>query len=470
MKVINRKVKLLTQILGEPRFKPEAKLREINYIMRTPVDGGTLIHNTFTGEIIFAGEGEDVTEYLKRNWYYVEEGFDERELVKQTREIYKLVFQSKRDGISSYTILPTSDCNARCFYCYELGCEKMVMDEKTAHDVASYIAAHLPTRFEEDELAPGDDSGLFKDDKKLRITWFGGEPLYNYSAIDTICSDLAKRGVDYACSMISNGYLFDDTLVAKAVSLWKLEKIQITLDGTREVYNERKAYIYEGDAFERVTGNIKRLLDADVKVRIRLNLDEDNFDDLCRLCDELSERFATYENFSIYSHLLFQIINEGDTERLTSLYEKRAALGKHTKSNDRVRASRRMHFSYSYCMADNPFCEVILPDGRLQSCEHFNENVCWGSIYTGETKLTAKMPDDNGSEVAPLEYWSQMHEDIPECEKCVHYPSCLRSKHCADDKCGACLEIEREYRTHLLRREAQYIYEKALKAEQNAKC
>lgn len=48
--------------------------------------------------------------------------------------------------------------------------------------------------------------------------------------------------------MTSNGYIFNDELVEKAKNEWKLKNIQITLDGTRDVYNKAKNYYSENDS------------------------------------------------------------------------------------------------------------------------------------------------------------------------------------------------------------------------------
>ena len=51
--------------------------------------------------------------------------------------------QSKdMDPIIGYTIFTTTDCNARCFYCFELGRSRIPMSEETAHKTARYIRDH----------------------------------------------------------------------------------------------------------------------------------------------------------------------------------------------------------------------------------------------------------------------------------------------------------------------------------------
>lgn len=119
--------------------------------------------------------------------------------------------------------------------------------------------------------------------EKVGIQWFGGEPLFNKAVIDIICNDLTAKGVEYHSTMISNGYLFDDATVKQAVELWKLKRIQITLDGP--------------SSYQVVLANIERLLDAGVSVGIRLNMDNHNAENLMLLADELHERFAGRKHY-----------------------------------------------------------------------------------------------------------------------------------------------------------------------------
>ena len=61
--------------------------------------------------------------------------------------------------------------------------------------------------------------------------------------------------------MISNGYLFDDTIIEKSVNDWNLNSVQVTLDGTEEVYNKIKSYICHDliSPFMRVIENIEKI-------------------------------------------------------------------------------------------------------------------------------------------------------------------------------------------------------------------
>lgn len=241
MKIISQANKLLLGILSK-FHKESSDLRFLRYVVEAPVEDGILLYNLLTLEMILLTEDEyehrNDYEYLRKNWFLVPNDTDDMELADFVMFVVKTKLP-KHKHITRYTIFPTTDCNARCFYCFEHGRPHINMSEETAHMVARYICDHC-------------------GDEEVRISWFGGEPLLNTEVIDIICSDLKKAGVNFRCGMTSNGYLVDDNFISKASSDWNLRGIQITMDGTEAFYNKIKAFIYKDtNAYQVVLSNIE---------------------------------------------------------------------------------------------------------------------------------------------------------------------------------------------------------------------
>ena len=112
---------------------------------------------------------------------------------------------NRKKGIKSYTILPTFRCNARCIYCYEEGVTQTTMTPETVEQVIRFIVST--------------HAG-----KKVKITWFGGEPLLGEGIIDRICEGLREAGVEYKSTIISNGSLISPEIISKMVREWKTYK------------------------------------------------------------------------------------------------------------------------------------------------------------------------------------------------------------------------------------------------------
>ena len=415
------------KILGKAR-PAEQGLRWMHYVLAQPVDGGVLVFHTLTRALLLLTPEEyaapDNLPELRDGWFRVPQEMDDMKYADQVRFIRRTM-QKEPEHITSYTIFTTTDCNARCFYCYEMGRSRIPMSDETAHKAAAYIAAHC-------------------GGEKVHLHWFGGEPLFNKQVIDIICTDLAEKGIVYESMIISNGYLFDGATVEQAVSHWKLKSVQITLDGTEEIYNRSKAFIYKDSPspYQVVLANIQRLLDAGVSVHIRLNMDEHNADNLMELADELHERFGGKGKFSVYSHTLFEFAGSKAyiraQEERRQLYQKQQQLRK--KLDDcGIGASYylRQKLRIRQCMADSGGSLTILPNGELGLCEHYSENNLVGHL------------DSEELDTAVVQSFRECWEQTEDCKTCFYYPECIRLKKCAEYK--ECFpEMRDEYREMLL--------------------
>ncbi len=224
--------------------------------------------------------------------------------------------------------------------------------------------------------------------------------------------------------MITNGYLFDGELVRKAKERWRLGRVQITLDGTEDVYNKRKAYIYEqGSAFIRVTDNIERLLEADIEVSVRLNLDEHNFDDLIALADCLASRYGKYKNFSAYARYIFDDKKGkpyyGEAE---SVVVQVSQLGRKLQecgiSKRKQKKELKSSIKANYCMADNNAAIAIHADGSLGKCQHYPDSFVCGTVESGIYN------------VEETERWKMGATYGEVCNACPIFPDCVRIEAC----------------------------------------
>ena len=406
------------------KFQPSGCCdRLLRYCIDLPVEDGILLFNLLTREMVLLTEDEwqhrFENEYLQKHWFVVPEGCNDKEYADLVRWV--LTNKQKKNGpITGYTIFPTTDCNARCFYCFELGRSRIPMTAETARKVVNYIADHC-------------------GGEKVKISWFGGEPLFNKAAIDIICAGLREKNIEFRSTAISNGYLFDKETAETAVADWNLKRVQITLDGTEAVYNRVKAYIYkQGSPYKTVMENIGYLLDSGVSVSIRLNMDMHNAENLLELVDDLASRFGGRKGISVYAHHLF----DGDKPMadIHSYAEWEIRDEAMCRLNKRIEdsglASRRglsKTPKSSFCMADSGKSVTILPGGEIGLCEHFSESEFIGHI------------DREGFDQTVVNSWKERIPEIPECAECFYYPDCLQLKKCASG--SVCFEhLRREKR------------------------
>lgn len=371
---------------------------------------------------------------LNDRWFVVPEDTNEKDLTDLVKWVVSSR-QQKTKNITGYTIFSTTDCNARCFYCFELGRSRIPMSHEIALKTVQYIKAHCGS-------------------EKVRISWFGGEPLFNQDAINTICDGLRKENVEFRSTMVSNGYLFDGQTVRTAVEKWNLKRVQITLDGTEKVYNKAKAFIYKNvNAYEQVIANVGLLLNAGVSVQIRLNMDLYNAENLLELVQELSARFPEQKGLRVYAHHIFDgdkpmagMHTDDEWEKrdaaMQRLQETIVACGLSGKSG--ISKNLKMN----HCMADSGRSVTILPDGHIGLCEHFSETEFAGDLES--ESLDPKM----------VASWKERIPQIPECDDCFYYPECIKLRKCAS--ASVCFRQLRQDQLRKTKQQMKNEYEKWL--------
>lgn len=412
MQTIYQTAKPFDKLLKKQKLKSGQTYRPMYYVVEQPVDEGLLLYHTMTKALllltpeeakIYKEHPSDLTQLIDL-WFLVPQSHDDRLLSRQVRDVAKML-EKKTDAITKYTIMTTTDCNARCFYCFEMGRPRTPMSEETAKRTVDYIIRH-------------------SKGEKVSITWYGGDPLYNKSIITLMCHLLIEAGVDYNSKMISNGYLFDDDVVTEACNLWRLKRVQITLDGTEEVYNRSKAYIYKGvNAYRRVIENIHRLQKAGIMVVIRMNIDMHNAENLLELVEELHHEFPDSNGIHVYVHQLF----EEEKERTAIHYEDKRKIvfakmqqirkkladegfAKTVKLSRKVKTNR--------CMADNDCCITITPNGDIGKCDHYSHDLFVSHI------------DREEWDHEMLQSFREIKDEIDACATCFDYPNCFMLKKC----------------------------------------
>ena len=55
----------------------------------------------------------------------------------------------------------------------------------------------------------------YADKENLHIAWFGGEPTLMIDTIEYVSAQLDSAGFKLTCSLVTNGYLFNDNFVRR---------------------------------------------------------------------------------------------------------------------------------------------------------------------------------------------------------------------------------------------------------------
>ena len=426
------------QIVGRQKRVDGERYRLMTYVVQQPVTDGLLLYHTLTCSMVLLqpDEAADLTaqrELIDR-WFLVPEDHDDRKLCRQVRQMVALLKPAAKT-ISTYIILPTTGCNARCFYCFEQGAKPVTMTTETASRVVRYIVAH-------------------RGNEEVTLRWFGGEPLVNAKIIDQICAELREQGVPFRSEMTTNGYLMDADMVQRARDLWQLQHVVITIDGTEQTYNQVKSYVYRGvNAFERVLQNIGLLTAAGIRVLIRLNVDMYNIGEMGELVELLHQRFGTNANLYVSSFVLYG--GERSTEDNATLFAQRMQLEQQIAQCG-YRSKRKLlnDIKVNCCWADDDGESVlIVPDGHLGKCEHCIDREFFGHI------------DSEERDEAIIRKFKEHRADIEACATCFYYPQCIRLVMCEKYFCSP--EYQQEH-LHETMEAMKYEYERYLSNESHS--
>ena len=420
MKQLQKQDPIAMGMLGKQAIR-EQSYRPLTYVLTTNEAERKILFNMLTHEMIAVKLSElelpETRKYLIENWYLVPTEHDDQQLVDECRAVLTLM-DSWPKKIHSFYIFTTLDCNARCFYCFEKRMAGSDMTIETASRASEYIQEQA-------------------GEELIKLMWFGGEPLFNYSVIDFITRELKEKNLQFESNMISNGLLFDSKLVERAKNLWNLKNVQITLDGTRQIYKRVKAYVTDiKDPFERVLQNIKMLLKAGIGVKIRLNIGLHNYADMQELVDFLCTEFENQDNLYVYVTPLYEISKYTKDKReciydiLDDLSRKlNQAFGKKEKKSffDQI--------ANGSCMASGREAVTILPDGKVGICPDLADDVLLGDVYT--KKL----------DVGVRERFGRRFYREDKCSTCPLYPNCYIVNGCphkdAEEGCDS-VKVQRE--------------------------
>lgn len=148
-------------------------------------------------------------------------------------------------NLLSLTIAPTMACNFRCIYCFEKGhYGNSLMDGETQIALMNFIKSHL--------------DGV----KNINVTWFGGEPLLGMSVIESLSEQIIalceEKELQYQAGIITNGYLLTPENAEK-LKKYNVRYAQVTVDGPKEIHNERRPTVNGQGTYDVIMNNLKSI-------------------------------------------------------------------------------------------------------------------------------------------------------------------------------------------------------------------
>jgi uncharacterized protein len=269
----------------------EAKWSKYNYIFESE-KFGYLLYNTlsncfvelntdtynqlidFKNQESISNVPEDVpTEFfneLKSSKILVESDYDEYLRVKSNR-----LANRNNENVVSLTIAPTLHCNFNCPYCFESSRPSVYMTDLVEDKLIDFIKHHDKAN-------------------AISVTWFGGEPLMAFKRMESITKKILGLNKKFSAGIVTNGFLLDEDKISKLKEL-NVEFIQITLDGTENMHNQKRPLLNGKGTFQKIIKNIDSLMsrqkELELSLSIRVNIDRANKDGFSDLYYYIKKRY-----------------------------------------------------------------------------------------------------------------------------------------------------------------------------------
>lgn len=160
------------------------------------------------------------------------------------------------------TILLTHQCQMKCQYCFEGEKDSTSISDDSMQAIMNFLRAHKNTC------------------KRLRVTWFGGEPLLNYPKLKEMSIRLnefcRENEIQYTGDITTNAFALSRERCSEMVNKLNVKRFIITLDGPAEVHDRRRPLRSGLPTFNRIWENTGHLIEAGALVTIRMTIDREN--------------------------------------------------------------------------------------------------------------------------------------------------------------------------------------------------
>lgn len=322
---------------------------------------------------------------VKTDGFVMDDKADEDALLKQK-------FESLRcHDLYHALILPTYQCNLRCWYCIQHH-QEMWMDDETV----AAIKRRIELKLNDDKI------------RQLNISWFGGEPLMAYDRLLEITQFAQKTAADlnkvFSASITTNGTLLTRERI-DALEDAGITSYQISIDGNRKAHNKVKVLPDGASAFDRALENIDYLARR-TYCTLRFNYTKETLDPdsvIEDLAGKLSE-----ESKKKISFLIYKVWQEDESTIDQALVDRLYDLSKDLGLSPRFK-------EHGLCYVDQINYDCIFPNGKVGKCDNLDPDCLPGQLNPDGT-ISWKM--------IPASFTSSFMSDSSDCNRCRHVAFC----------------------------------------------
>lgn len=321
---------------------PHDEVKKINYLLP---------------EINLIDDKVNTVEFLIENEFLVKKELDEERAFMDS-----LINEYEQDTVLVIHILPTLQCNFSCKYCYQDGINR---NDKLAPQDLVVLVDYIKVYISKNIIT------------EINLVLHGGEPTINWEVVPNLLKEIRLLCIDndiiLYTSIVSNGYLLDDEK-ARLLSEYGWYRFQVTIDGPRDIHNQRRILKNGNGTYDIIINNIRNILQKGYlnSVELRVNYDISNSSYIEELIEDIAETFdpkSIYFSFGLVTQTLVSDASKyiSDTEISTN---------KHIELYlSYIKKAHEMGFPISdsfvfgsLCIAKKKNSFLLSPDGKSYKC------------------------------------------------------------------------------------------------------
>jgi len=206
-------------------------------------------------------------EYLLERGYIFDSAQDEESLLYE-----KLKKDDEEEYPYDFLLYPTFHCNFRCVYCFQ---------KENPRTSTMISKEYIDKAFEAMETI----NRKLKGESRPLLYLFGGEPLLRgRRAEETVRYILSMaQNKEYRVGIITNGS--NVSSYSCMLKKYGVGLIQVTLDGPKHIHDIRRIYANGKGTFDDIVEGIESIIESEIRILIRVNLDSQNIDYLPEFAD-----------------------------------------------------------------------------------------------------------------------------------------------------------------------------------------
>ena len=357
-------------------------------------------------EVILYDENNDIIKLLTEKKIFVDKEQDERISVRLLYEESVI-----RNTQLEIMLIVTRECNFRCTYCGQPHISSR-MKEETYDSVIKFIEKQIRTR------------GY----RKVKVTFFGGEPLLEYMNICNFLTNLNSKltelgDIELTADMSTNGYLLTPKKFENLVKL-KCTSYQISVDGMGYTHNLTRPHVTGKATWDKIMDNIKYMITTNNKfcICLRTNYNLEVAESLKEFYKYIGENLND-PRITIYYETIKDQGNENMPDTLNEvegmlLNISIATILKENNLNCSNTSMRHKPCS-RICYAGKPNYFIVDQNGKVLKCSYEleSENNIIGIL---QTDGTFDMDYDKYAKWTYTDYLSS-----EECQNCKVLPLCM---------------------------------------------